>query len=741
MFTWVAPEFLVAGIALVIPLVLHLIQSSRTMRLPFSTIRFLKLAAKRSSRRIKMEHFLLWLLRTLLLAALVAAFAMPMIRTKEFNNLLGRVARDVAIVLDGSYSMGYTANGKSTWTEATDLAAEIISGLSEKDRFCVYLANNQVTPIYEQLTGAKEREAAGKRLKALTLGYESSQLAPALVAANKMLEQEQRHTEREIYIITDTQALPWDSFKRDAKTAPEHSRNMAGTQTDAKPKLASAPDSQWDPTQIGENTACFVTLLGSPSPENTSPVEISLEPNLITPDTMAKLTVKIARTGPAQDTTAIVCVDDKEVARRSAMIAGSGEIKFVLPPLRAGTHAARVETPEDNLARDNAFHFLIRVREKLPVLCVGSPEGAFFLRAALATGVGGGSPIETKLISPDRLAEEQLSSHVAVFLCNALPLSGQGIVRLEQYVRAGGLAVLFPGDAAKTSEYAAWSCLPGAPTAITELPLAARKRLLTWEKPKHPFVAALKEGGLAPTLNIKRSLRFDSFNEKASALVSTGAGNPFLANMSFGRGEVFMFAVSADREWSDFPLSPFYLPMAHQLVQYAAGVGVFTPCLWTTESLPLQEYLPEATRESALKNPDGELVSVRSAVVDGQTVLQAEGLTVPGIYSVSAPTDRTARPGLAFNMSRTESDLTPIRAEAVNELLGVKNSLVVTSREELFRRLEERRVGKTLGEQALWLALCLAAVETIYANWLARKRSKLSDHLTIEPSGKLARKD
>jgi hypothetical protein len=128
-------------------------------------------------------------------------------------------------------------------------------------------------------------------------------------------------------------------------------------------------------------------------------------------------------------------------------------------------------------------------------------------------------------------------------------------------------------------------------------------------------------------------------------------------------------------------------------------------------------------------------------VVDGQTVLQAEGLTVPGIYSVSAPTDRTARPGLAFNMSRTESDLTPIRAEAVNELLGVKNSLVVTSREELFRRLEERRVGKTLGEQALWLALCLAAVETIYANWLARKRSKLSDHLTIEPSGKLARKD
>jgi Aerotolerance regulator N-terminal len=81
MISFLNPLFLVFGAAVLIPLILHMIQSSRTVRLPFSTIRFLKLAEKRSSRRIKMENFLLWLLRTLLIALLVLAFAMPMIRT------------------------------------------------------------------------------------------------------------------------------------------------------------------------------------------------------------------------------------------------------------------------------------------------------------------------------------------------------------------------------------------------------------------------------------------------------------------------------------------------------------------------------------------------------------------------------------------------------------------------------------------------------------------------------------
>jgi len=50
--------------------------------------------------------------------------------------------------------------------------------------------------------------------------------------------------------------------------------------------------------------------------------------------------------------------------------------------------------------------------------------------------------------------------------------------------------------------------------------------------------------------------------------------------------------------------------------------------------------------------------SVRSAMVDGQTILHGEGLTVPGVYTMSTPQDPAPRPALALNMARTESDLT-----------------------------------------------------------------------------------
>ena len=49
------PAFLLAGLAAAIPLILHLIQRLRIVRLPFSTIRFLELAKSKAARRTKID--------------------------------------------------------------------------------------------------------------------------------------------------------------------------------------------------------------------------------------------------------------------------------------------------------------------------------------------------------------------------------------------------------------------------------------------------------------------------------------------------------------------------------------------------------------------------------------------------------------------------------------------------------------------------------------------------------------
>ena len=668
-----------------------------------------------------MEHLLLWLLRTLLMLILALAFAVPMLRTTGFGAFLGRSQRDIALVIDTSYSMDYSTGRRTVWDQAVETAVEVIEGLTEQDRFCIYLADESATPLIEQLSG--DREEAVGYLKALKPGYTSSQLLPAVMAANDALDQEQRRREREIHIITDGQALPWRRF---------------GRGTDEGAAAGEAAAGHWDPAAIAERTVCFVTRLGVPAPENVAPVHVRVAPDVLMADTPSKVQARLTHDGPPRDVTVTLYVDDEEIGRRSVMVGGAdpGDLVFAVPELGIGLHAARLETPPDNLPGDNRFYFFIRAREKLPTLCVGSRADTLFLTAALTVGASAGG-IGAERVAPGELGETDLDRFACVFLCNALPLAGQEILRLERYVRGGGLLVIGPGDRAALDDYAAWRSLPGMPSAVADVGVRDRKQVLRWEQPRHPLLRMLEVGGSEPVIPVRRHLVWNAFEKDAGVLVAAGAETPFVVSRPFGRGMVLMLAVPFDRTWSDFPLSPFYLPLVHQMVRLGAGVGGAAPFLWTAESLAIRDHLPQATVGSVIMDPQGREIPVRSAVVEGETVLHAEDVNVPGIYTLSTAEHPEPVPALAVNMPRSESDLAPIDSADIPDILGLPHLNVADSPETLRRQVEDHRMGHTFGEALLWLALVLAVVEFCYANYLLRSTPTLTESLRVESSGRV----
>jgi hypothetical protein len=714
MFSFLNPWFLAAAGAALAPLILHMIQSSRTVRQPFSTIRFLKLAERRSSRRARMEHFLLWLLRTLVLLLLALAFAMPMVRRSGLGGLLGRSRRDVALVVDVSYSMDYRVGRRTVWERAREAALAVLDGLEEQDRVCVFLAGETAIPLLEQLTA--DKDLAREALRRLEARPVTSRLGHALAAAQTALDSTQGRTEREIHIISDNQEVPWRGLGKDAQGR-----------------------SGWDPAAL-ERTVLFVTLLGTPAPENTAPADVTLEPDLIAAGIAARVTVRVAATGPARDGAATLSVDGVEVNRRALRV-GAGQaarVDFALPPLTPGTHVARIDTPEDSLPADDAFHVLVRVREALPVLCVGEPDDTLFLRTALGAGGRDGAAMRVERIAAARLTEIDPGAYACIVLCNALPLPGDQVTRLEDWVAAGNCLALFPGDRAKPEDYAAWRCLPGVPSAVQDLRLAERRQVLRWERPPHPLLGRLGEEDTTPLVTLRRRLVWDGFRDGAAVVAWAGAEMPFLVTAPYGRGAVVLAAVSADRGWSDFPLSPYYLPLVHQVTRYAAGVGVLPPYITTAAELPLALHVPGAARGDRLLRPDGAAAPIRGTVVEGRTELRAEGIDLPGIYTLAAAGEPAAKPVLAVNMDRAESDLTPIDPATVTARLGAETVFLADSVPALERLIEAHRVGKTLGEPLLWLALILAALECVYANLLLRPKPKLSERLDVQASGKVA---
>jgi len=737
-FSFLNPMFLWAAAAAMVPLVLHLMQRRRTVRLQFSTVRFLKMAQKRSSNRIRMENFILWLIRTALMLLLAAAFAMPMLRTSAFGGFLRRAQRDVAIIIDASYSMGYSLGRDTVWDRALDCAAAIIEGLDDGDQVCLFAAYDNVKPVVEQLNG--DRFFVSSQVRTLALGKTTSRLCPAVLAAYSSLTQEPRRREREIHIITDGQALAWDGFGSSDTNRPPApaATNDAGA---ASATNATGDLEMWQPGKIDKRTVFFVTTLGAPAPENVTPIDAEIQPPLLLADTSPQLRVKLSHTGPNMNTTVKVFIDEKEVGSRAAVLGESGDdLTFAIPPHPPGVHIGKIQTLPDNLAFDNDFHFLLRVREALPTLCVGEPDDAFYVLKALNAGLSADSTMRVKLIGVPELGKEDLLSYACVFLCNGLPLPTQAeALQLEQYVKNGGLLVIFPGDRAGMGDYQIMTSLPGYPSALVEIPPSLRRKMLRWEKPQHPILRTLKLGpGGAPVITVSRRLDWDSFQPGAETLIMMGEREPFMVSRDFGRGRVIMLAVPGDRSWSSFPLSPFFLPLLHQIVQFGAGIMGSQIYMPTTRSLPLSECLPTAQASSLLQDPDRKNVPVRSSIVEGKTVLRADDLLTPGIYWISKTSGGSdMEPAFALNVERSESNLAPIKREDIPKRIGLDRVNVASDKEELMRIIKDFRVGQTLGEVFLWIAFILSIVEVFYANLKARAAPSLVDRLGVEASGKV----
>src|SRR5690606_14379538 len=95
------PELLYGLFLLVIPVLVHLFQLRRFRREQFTNVKFLKKAVLQTRKSSRIKKWLVLLLRLLLFASLIIAFAQPYIPFSE----TALNVKETVIYLDNSYSM------------------------------------------------------------------------------------------------------------------------------------------------------------------------------------------------------------------------------------------------------------------------------------------------------------------------------------------------------------------------------------------------------------------------------------------------------------------------------------------------------------------------------------------------------------------------------------------------------------------------------------------------------------
>ena len=105
--SFLAPLFFLALAGLAIPVLLHLTQREKKQIVRFPSLMFVRRIPYQSVRRRKIHNWLLLMVRLPALALIILAFARPLICSATTAAPIGAGAREVVVLLDNSYSMGY----------------------------------------------------------------------------------------------------------------------------------------------------------------------------------------------------------------------------------------------------------------------------------------------------------------------------------------------------------------------------------------------------------------------------------------------------------------------------------------------------------------------------------------------------------------------------------------------------------------------------------------------------------
>ncbi len=625
---FLVPAALAGLAALIVPVVLHLRRRERERPTRFPSLMFLQRVTVRTARRRRITDWPLLLLRAVILALLVLAFARPVIRPRP-GAPPPRGARRVVIALDRSMSM----QRDGVWPAALDSARAIVRSLRGGDRVAV-LAFDAGATIEQSLT--TDVGAAIAAIDHVQPGSGSTRYAAALRAGSQLLAADVDRTGGDIELITDLQRS-----------------GEAGMEGAALPPRINVHAVDVAPGTHG-NTAVESVTLHRVVTTDTSRPRLALTAEIVSQALPAPRRVHVtlvANGHPAGAT-------DVTLPASGAATASFRDI-----PLPVGAVRVTVSVTPDSLAVDDVFNAVVPPDLIGRVILLTPPDippaEVFYLEQALEAGAD--APLHVERRAAGSLNAGVLHGALAV-IADDIPLpSGAAGQALAVYVRGGGGLIDVAGSRVAGRASGA-ALLPGTAHGMIDR-TSDGGGMIGVTADDHPIFAPFR-GVSASALRDARMFRYPRLLAATDArvLARFDDGSPALLARDEGAGHILMTAVPLDATSGDFPLQPAYLPFVRAMVLFAGGAA--HAALWHTVGDAW--LVPADLPNPVLRSPSGALIHSPSGAGTRTVALNEVGFYT--VYDARATGDPLTT--LAVNPDGRESDLRPLRASDL--LVGVR---------------------------------------------------------------------
>lgn len=679
-------------LALVGPLLFHLIRRTPKGEVQFSSLMFLRPTPPTLTRRSRLDNLLLLALRMAAVALIAAAFMRPFFNSNLKLDFADVPGRKIAVLIDTSASM----KRANLWPQAVKKLESIVEDAQANDEVAIFAFDAQ---LQKQIGYTKKTDAANlmQKFSALKLEPSSnvSNLGDALVdIANRLLESQpvKQASEGEevdsglasklqVIVVSDMQSGSSTSALQSFRW-PENVKvrfEQVSTQPGTNATLELLPIDESDPQQMRANVLVrnskdSVSDQFSVSWENGSAASVPFQ----VPAGSSKV-LRVKRDSTSLSSSKLILSgDDAQFDNQF----------FTIPPLKQSVSIAYVgdESPND-------------------------PEGMlyYFKRALIETST---TIFDLQQAST---ASEAFEMGDHDFMVVTRPVTEDERKAIDEILGRGATLLLVLWDSVMLESTKGW-------TGVTDI-----KNRDDAQKDAYAMLENIDFSH--PVFDPFAGSRFNDFTQikfwdflrpnladNIQVLARFDDDTPAIWHqITHDKSDIYVMGFGWQPDKCQLALSSKFLPLMMQMIELATKTQPVA-----TNNL-VGDVVSVPTGYDRMVAPDGSVEVVESA--------SAQRFTSPGIHSFRSSTDsQLADLKMAVNISPSESQIDTMPVDQISAL-GVEVGTHDTTQEEV----ERERVLRDFeleNRQKLWKWLVVGAIVLIIAeSWLAgttdrRNRSK-----------------
>ena len=712
--TFLNAILLAGAAAFLIPLIIHLLNKRRVQTVRWGAMHLLHEVLRQRTRRLQSEQWLLLLTRIAIPIVLALCLARPVM--SALRQIPGFGKTSAAILLDDSFSM--RAPG-ATGTPASQSRQDVQRVLENLPRG----SDAQVV-----LAGGTPRRLMNESTSALDLIPKQLTDVPSLAGPlnpNELFQnaaaalQKAPNAAREIVLMSDFQESDWKTI---AEGAPLPALEALSKQQ-PKPQVTFYRV----PGELGENLAIASAEVSALVAAEGQPVGV-------------RARVKNHGKRPWQDVVVHLEADGTRLRTTRISVAPDGEaaLSFTHAFDKIGDHSLAIRLEGDSFPEDNAFFSVIQVRSQLNALLIDGDPGneplagsTDFLEIALTPHQSAAASlkdlIRTTKIDARRMRDDDLRGKEIVIMANVERLNR--LNDLDRFVREGGGLLVFAGPKCDLDWYNKEFFRKGE--GMFPCALKGYGRTETTENPSrvllqrfvHPATVYFNDprGGRLQDAEFRHWLHLAPAGDQTKTLLSLDRGMPLIVEKAHGRGRVIAVATTANPEWTNLPLQPFFVPLAQRLATYLATQSTTPAWQLVGTSLRLNLKKEQAAAAYAFTDPLGKSEEIKTNR-DGETaLLETKPVATSGVHELQPVGASGVPPRLfAFNVNPAESDLRPLPVEQVRKLAERLGAGFADSFDSYQKLDRTRRHGAEFWQPFLLALLVLLFFEVLLQQRIAK---------------------